>query len=79
MIHDLFKVHRLNEAGLSAAMQLADDFSQFLLKVEWLCGGQGNQREMAIVRTKLQEACFFAKRALALNPALQEPVATVVQ
>lgn len=65
-----FKVHRLNETGMAKAIHLADGFSDFLSEVEGICGADG--REMAIVRTKLQEACFFAKRALAEKPENQD-------
>lgn len=65
VVRDEFKVHRLTEAGLAKAEDLAHAFSGFLDEVEVLCGTEG--REMAIVRTKLQEASFFAKRALAVG------------
>ena len=69
MIRSEFKVHRLTESGLRKAGELADVFSDALVKVEGLCGTNG--REIAIVRTKLQEANFFAKRALAQLPEYQ--------
>lgn len=65
-----FKVHRLNEEGLAKAEGLAKSFSDFLTHLEAQLGTSG--REMSIVRTKLQEASFYAKRALAENPAHQE-------
>lgn len=73
-IDDLFKVHRLNTQGIQAAEQLAKDFTALLRKVEALAAapGQPAGRELALVRTKLQEACFNAKRAMAMNPANQE-------
>lgn len=66
-----FKVHRLNGFGMASADDLAVSFSRFLDEIELLCGAEG--REMAIVRTKLEEACFRAKRALAEKPENQEP------
>ena len=72
MARNEFKVHRLNEDGMTEAQLLAEEFSTFLDGVEKICGAGG--REMAIVRTKLQEASFFAKRALAEKPEYQELV-----
>lgn len=65
-MHDLFKVHRLSDYGVRQAERLAEEFSDLLDNVEHLCGTDG--REMAIVRTKLQEACYHAKRALCSRP-----------
>lgn len=65
-----FTVHRLNAAGLSFAEQVAQVMSRTLNELETLCGA--GSREMAIVRTKLQEASFFAKRAVAERPEFQE-------
>lgn len=70
-IRDEFRVHRLNSDGMDAAEEIAFHFSGFLTEMERLCGTAG--REMAIVRTKLQEANFWAKRAIAVRPELQEP------
>lgn len=80
MIDDRFKVHRLNAEGLKSAEQIALVFSKALFEIEGLMapvyvvdvaapGEVG--RLKAIVATKLQEACFFAKRAVALDPAMQ--------
>ena len=54
MVRDEFKVHRLKDEGMKKAEGLAEDFSEFLDRIEQTCGKEG--REMAIVRTKLQEA-----------------------
>lgn len=64
-----FQVHRLNEAGLEKAGKIAERFSTFLDDLEALCGADG--RDIAIVRTKLQEANFFAKRSIATIKANQ--------
>ena len=58
-----FQVHILNEQGIKRAQSLATQFTRFLNTIEGLSGTDG--REMAIVRTKLEEASFFAKKALA--------------
>ena len=72
MSDELFKVHRLNDQGMAEAKVLEEAFASFLGDLEDICGESG--REMAIVRTKLQEASFFAKRAMAMNPENNESV-----
>ena len=62
-IRQEFRVHLLNTSGIISAKALAQEFSDVLHHIETLCGSDG--REMAIVRTKMEEACFFAKKALA--------------
>lgn len=64
-----FRVHILNTAGIEAAKALAQTFEAALHDIEHFAGTEG--REMAIVRTKLEEACFFAKKALASRPENQ--------
>lgn len=66
----MFEVHKLNEQGMRHAGWMQGEFQRFLDRLESVCGIEG--REIAIVRTKLEEACFFAKRAMALDPANQE-------
>lgn len=69
-IRDEFAVHILNKDGLERAGELAKQFSSFLDGLEATCGVGG--REMALVRTKLQEASYYAKRAIAMLPENQE-------
>ena len=64
-----FMVHKLNEQGLELARAIAVAFSNMLLDLEAIVPPG---RDRAIVVTKLQEACFFAKRAIADNPENQE-------
>lgn len=66
----MFEVHMLNEDGKRKAAILAGAFKDLVIILEGQCGPAG--REMAIVRTKLEEACFFAKRAMAVNPESQQ-------
>lgn len=61
-----FASHRLNEDGLEAMTATKERFSDLLDDLEAYIGPGG--REMAIVRTKLEEACFFAIKAIAVNP-----------
>lgn len=66
----------------SAAIAIAfDDLMDQLLKLtaepskHYLGGATGptpGAREMAIVRTKLEEACFFAQKSMSRKPENQE-------
>jgi len=73
----MFEVHRLNVIGMEKAERLRMVFESALWEIEDICtvtsgDERANAREIAIVRTKLQEASFFAKRAMALCPENQE-------
>ena len=63
-MRDEFAVHMLNDAGKVKATAIAQAFSACLAEVESIAGPAAHPRG-AIVRTKLQEGCFFAKRAMA--------------
>lgn len=67
-----FESHKLNETGFSKANGISDLFDRLLLELtsDALCGN--NSREISIVKTKLEEACFFAKKAMAQKPENQE-------
>ena len=62
----LFQVHRLNPAGQKNAQIVAESFDELL---RHLTAHVPAGREFAIVKTKLEEACFFAKKAIANDPA----------
>ena len=64
MKHSEFAVHKLNEDGMNKAKKIADIFDSTLTNLEELCM---SCREFSIVKTKLEEACFFAKKAMAIN------------
>lgn len=68
-MHSQFTVHMLNEDGKFKARAIAESFDYLLTTLEQICP---DGREMAIVRTKLEEASFFAKKSMA-----QDPVNTV--
>jgi hypothetical protein len=57
-----FSLPSLDEAGQVKAERVARLFSDMLDELEEVVGTEG--REMAIVRTKLQEAAFFANWAV---------------
>ena len=65
-----FTVHMLNDCGKSKATAIAQTLTSTLDDLESICGKDG--REMAVVRTKLEEACFFAKRAMAQRAENQQ-------
>lgn len=66
----LFQVHMLNEDGKTKANQIAKAFDNLLYALTDVCPPG---REMSIVRTKLEEASFFAKKAMAMLPENQAP------
>lgn len=67
-----FAVHLLNDLGKERAGQIAEAFSNLLNEVEYLVHPATYGREMSIVRTKLEEASFFAKKAMAVQPEYQQ-------
>lgn len=62
-MHREFTSHLLNADGFLKARAIGEGFDNLLTDLEASIGLDG--REMAIVRTKLEEACFFAKKAMA--------------
>ena len=64
-----FNAHALNHDGLQKAREIATCFSILLNDLEEHCGKDG--REMALVRTHLQEAAYYAQRAMAMRPENQ--------
>jgi hypothetical protein len=65
----LFEVHMLNITGKANALSIAIAFDACLQQLKKLC--PDNTREMSIVKTKLEEAAFFAKKAMACLPENQ--------
>jgi hypothetical protein len=70
----LFEVHKLNEKGLEKARLLAEHFDILLsfLRPECLPAGATDSRYFALVKTHLEEACFYAKKAIATVPENQQ-------
>jgi hypothetical protein len=52
----------LNESGKVKARLIAEAFDTCLDHLKHICS---EGRELSIVKTKLEEACFFAKKAMA--------------
>lgn len=84
-----FEVHLLNDEGIKKAQELAEAFNELLNKVIAVSERPGtsgsitlprsaiNGRYMSLVRTKLEEASFFAKKAIAVLPENQRQPAAV--
>lgn len=66
-----FAVHKLNEHGMAQAKKIQEVFDDTLDDLKVIIG-DAPSREMSLVVTKLQEAGFFAKRAMAVKPENQE-------
>lgn len=64
-----FVTHKLNKDGFDKAGIIRDGFDQLLNTLEGVCMAG---REFSIVKTKLEEACFFAKKSMAVNLGNQE-------
>lgn len=64
-----FQVHMLTDEGKQKAVDIAAMFAQLLTGLKIHCP---EGREMAIVLTKLEEACFFAKKAMAVTNSQPE-------
>lgn len=64
-----FQVHTLNAAGITKAKEVAKHFDTLL---EALLNLMPSGRELSLVRTKLEEASFFAKKGIANDPMNQE-------
>jgi len=65
----MFEVFKLNAVGLEKAKLMADDFEILANQIKLVVP---ECRELSIAMTKLEEACFFAKRGLAKQYKYQE-------
>jgi hypothetical protein len=57
-----FEVHLLNDEGIAKAKEIAQIFDRALDSLKELCP---DGRYLSIVKTKMEEACFFAKKSMA--------------
>jgi hypothetical protein len=62
IIDPLFSFTVMSEEGKAKSQYIAEVFSTLLYALEDTL--PGNNREFAIAKTKLEEASFFAKKAL---------------
>jgi hypothetical protein len=70
-VNPLFQTHQLNAGGVVITKNVREDFDALLTNLEKL--GALHGREGAIVKTKLEEACFFAIKAVCLFEGNQMP------
>jgi hypothetical protein len=61
----LFKFHRLNNNGHALAGSAAKSFDRLVTKLRKKIK---SCRELAIAEMHLEEACFFVKKAIAVDP-----------
>lgn len=64
----LFEVHKLNDVGIAKANGIATFFDALLMCMRENCP---SSREFTIGSEKLEEACFYFKKALARDPQNQ--------
>ena len=67
-ISPLFSFHKLTEDGIKKSQYVAESFNNLLQELAAVCP---EGREFSIVKTKLEEASFFAKKAVANSPSNQ--------
>ena len=74
-MHKAFAVHILNDTGKAKAGEIALVFDTALSELADIIADRTaeGRREWALVVTKLEEACFFAKKAMASDPANGAP------
>jgi hypothetical protein len=68
IVSPLFQSHRVNAEGARNLELVAESFDSLLLYLSKLCP---DSREFSIAKTKLEEACFFARKAVANCPENQ--------
>lgn len=67
---DLFKAHHLTVGGVEKVNRVRETFDQCLQQLQKDMTGSGRYESM--VKTKLEEACMLAVKAIAVQPANQE-------
>lgn len=65
--NEQFGVHKLSDRGFVKANQIRDAFDRLLNDLSEITGDAKGGREFSLVKTKLEEACFFAKKSMAIN------------
>jgi hypothetical protein len=78
-----FQVHLLNDQGKAKATKIAEAFHELVEKLQSLGVSLGQSlqpghepnrtRAGALVLTKLEEACFYAKKDMASSPENSQP------
>ena len=67
-----FGFHKLNVIGQEKARQIQAIFEAALNRLEDTVGDGQYCREFSIAKTKLEEACFFTKKSMAIIKEHQE-------
>jgi hypothetical protein len=67
----MFKTHLLNDEGVTRAKEIADVFDRQWEKLKVLVEG-GDPRCIALLKTELERACFYAKKSIAVQPHFQK-------
>ena len=63
-----FQTSRMTEEGLRKSIEVALAFDNLLRTLDNLTEEMSSSRYMSIVRTNLETASFYAKKAVAFNP-----------
>ena len=74
-----FKFHRLNDMGIDKSVRMQMLFEAIHGELKNIITESGDKRAWSIAQTKLEEASFFAKKAMALDPLNQENRSTRVK
>ena len=56
---------RFNEMGMAKSQEVRRAFDNLLEFVASRCGGSSGGRELALVKTNLQQAAFWAQKSIA--------------
>jgi hypothetical protein len=64
-----FEVHIITPPGIEQMNLIAQTFNELLDSLKKICP---ESREFSITKTKLEEACFFAKKSIAMNKEYQD-------
>lgn len=68
-MHDAFAVHKLSDEGLAKMQEVAEKLDNLLAFIN---ENAEPTRTLALTATKLEEACFYAKKSLAAKHARNE-------
>lgn len=66
----LFKSHKLNEEGFAEANHIGEKFDE-LLNAIWNVAEGVESRELSLVKTYLEQACFYSKKIVAIQERFQ--------
>ena len=69
VVNKEFRLAQLNKLGRKLELEIALKFDALLIDLMQTCA---DSRELALVRTKLEEASFFTHKALVSDPRYQK-------